>query len=180
MSGSRWVITPLWLSGSRRSFLNCSSVYCHHLFLLSSAYVRSMPFLFFIVPIFAWNIPLVFLIFLKGSLVFPILLVFSISWHWPLRKAFLYLLGILWNSAFSWVHLFFTPLLLASLLFTAICKAFSDNHFAFLFIGNGLNHWLLYNVMNLRPLFFRHSLCLSDLIPWIYLSLPLYMRRDVI
>ena len=30
MSGSRWVITPLWLSGSWRSFLYSSSVYsCH-------------------------------------------------------------------------------------------------------------------------------------------------------
>ena len=31
MSGSRWVITPLWLSGSWRSFLYSSPVYsCHH------------------------------------------------------------------------------------------------------------------------------------------------------
>ena len=35
MSGSRWVITPLWLSGSRRSFLYSSSVYSCHLFLIS-------------------------------------------------------------------------------------------------------------------------------------------------
>ena len=33
MSGSRWVITPLWLSGSWRSFLYSSSVYSCHLFL---------------------------------------------------------------------------------------------------------------------------------------------------
>ena len=44
MSGSRWVITPLWLSGSRRSFLNCSSVYSCHLFLISSVSVRSHHF----------------------------------------------------------------------------------------------------------------------------------------
>ena len=44
MSGSRWVITPLWLSGSLRSFLYSSSVYCFHL-LISSASVRSIPFL---------------------------------------------------------------------------------------------------------------------------------------
>ena len=72
MSGSRWVITPSWLSGSWRSFLYSSSVYsCYH-FLVSSASVRSLPFLSFIVHIFAWNIPLVSLIFLKRSLVFPI------------------------------------------------------------------------------------------------------------
>ena len=42
MSGSRWVwvITPLWLSGSWRSFLYSSSVYSCHLFLISSASVK--------------------------------------------------------------------------------------------------------------------------------------------
>ena len=37
ISGSRWVITALWLSGSWRSFLYSSSVYCCHLFLIPSA-----------------------------------------------------------------------------------------------------------------------------------------------
>ena len=50
MSGSRWVITPSWLSGSWRSFLYSSSVYSCLLFLISSASVRSIPFLSFIVP----------------------------------------------------------------------------------------------------------------------------------
>ena len=59
MSGSRWVITPSWLSGSWRSFLYGTSVYSCHLFLISSAYVRSIPFLSFIVPILAWNFPFV-------------------------------------------------------------------------------------------------------------------------
>ena len=44
-SGSRWVITSSWLSGSWRSFLYSSSVYSCHLFLISSASVRSIPFL---------------------------------------------------------------------------------------------------------------------------------------
>ena len=132
MSGSRWVITPLWLSGSWRSFLYSSSVYVCHLFLISSASVRSIQFLSFIEPIFAWNVPLVFLIFLKGSLVFPILLFSSISLHWLLRKAFLSLLASLWNSAFKWVDLSFPPLLFLSPLFAAICKPSLDSHFAFL------------------------------------------------
>ena len=85
MSGSRWVITPSWLSGSWRSFLYRASVYSCHLFLISSASVRSISFLSFIVLIFAWNIPLVYRIFLKISLVFPILLLSSISLHWSLR-----------------------------------------------------------------------------------------------
>ena len=48
MFGSRWVITPSWLSGSWRSFLYSFSVYFCHL-LISSASVRSIPFLSFIV-----------------------------------------------------------------------------------------------------------------------------------
>ena len=62
----------------------------------------------------------------------PILLFSSISLHWSLRKAFLSLLVTLWNTAFKWVYISFSPLPFASLLFTAICKASSDNHFAFL------------------------------------------------
>ena len=45
MSGSRWVITPLWLSESWRSFLHESFVYSCHLFLIPSASVRCLPFL---------------------------------------------------------------------------------------------------------------------------------------
>ena len=90
MSGSRWVITPSWSSGSWWSFLYSYFVYSCHLFLISSASVRSVPFLSFIVPIFAWNIPLVSLIFLKRSLVFPIMLFSSLSLHWSLRKVFFF------------------------------------------------------------------------------------------
>ena len=67
MSVSRWVVTPSWLSRSRRSFLYSSSVYSYHLFLISSSSVGSILFLFFIVPIFAWNgIPLHEMAYLLG------------------------------------------------------------------------------------------------------------------
>ena len=59
MSGSTWVVTPSLLSGSWSSFLYSSSVYSCHLFLIFAASVRSIPFLFFIVPSFAWKVPLV-------------------------------------------------------------------------------------------------------------------------
>ena len=78
--------------GCEDLFCSFSVFSCH--FLVSSASVRSIPFLSFIEPIFAWNVPLVSLIFLKRSLVFPILLFSSISLHWSLRKA-LSLLAIL-------------------------------------------------------------------------------------
>ena len=101
MSGSRWMNTPSWLSGSGKHFSYDSSVYFCHLFLLSSASFRSIPFLCFFAPIFSQNVPLVSLIFLKRSLVFPILLFSSISLHWSLRKAFLSVLAIAWNPAFK-------------------------------------------------------------------------------
>ena len=85
---SRWVVTPLWLSGSLKSFLYSSSVYSCHLFLISSASVRSVPFLFFII-IFAWNVPLVSVIFLKRSLVFSILLFSSICFALFTEEGFL-------------------------------------------------------------------------------------------
>jgi len=50
MSGSRWVITPSWLSGSWRSLLYSSSVYSCHLFLISSASVRSYHFCHLLCP----------------------------------------------------------------------------------------------------------------------------------
>ena len=43
------------------------------------------------------------------------------------QEVFLSLLAVLWNSVFRWVYLFFSPLPFASLLFSAICKASSDN-----------------------------------------------------
>ena len=124
------------------------------------------------------NVPLVSLIFLKRSLVFPIQLFSSISLHWSLRKALLSFLGILWNSAFKWIYLSFYPLPLASLLFTAICKASSDKYFAVLhFFSLGMVLIPVSCTMS-RTSIHSSSGTLSDLIPWIYFSPPLYNHRD--
>ena len=48
------------------------------------------------------------------------------------EKSFLLSPAILWNSAFRGICLSFSPLPLASILFSVICKAYLDNHFAFL------------------------------------------------
>ena len=87
----------------------------------------------------------------------------SISLHWSLRKPFLSLLAILWNSANSYIFPFILcfSLLFLSQLFvrppqTAILL------FAFLFLGDGLDPCLLYNVINLCPQFFRHCTGGSD------------------
>ena len=71
MSGSRWVITPgdnhHGYLGHKGIFLNSSSVYSCHLFLISSASVRSIQFPSIIVP-------LISLVLLKRSPIFSILL----------------------------------------------------------------------------------------------------------
>ena len=98
----------------------------------------------------------------KRSPVFPILLFSSISLHSSLRKPFLSLLAILSNSAFRWVYLSFSPLPLASFLFSAVLRPPQTTillFFAFLFLENGLDHCLLYNVTNLHESSdFTHSL----------------------
>ena len=88
ISGSRWVTTLSWLSGSLRPFMHRSSVCSRHLFLISFVSVRSLLFLSFIEPILAWNVPLISPIFLKRSVVFPILLFSSLSLHCSLRRPF--------------------------------------------------------------------------------------------
>ena len=114
------------------------------------------------------------LIFLKRSLVFPILLFFSISLHWSLRKSFFSLLTLLWNSVSKWVYLSFSPLPFASLLFSAICEVSSDNHFFFLHIFCWGWFWLPPPVQCYKPQpIVLEALCQSDLIPWICLLLPL-------
>ena len=134
-------------------------MYSCHLFLISSS-VGSLPFLFFVVSILSRNIPLISPTFLKRLLVFPILLFSFISLHYSLKKAFLSPLAILWKSAFSWYIFPFLPCLLLFFFPQLFVKPPQTTIFAFiafLFLGDGLDHCLLYSVRNLHPQFFRHS-----------------------
>ena len=107
-------------------------------------------------------------------LVFPILLFSSISLHWSLSKAFSSLHAILWNSTFKWVYLSFSHLPLASLLFSPLYKTSSDNRFAFLhFFFLGMVLITASRTMSWTSVH-TFSATLPDLIPWIYLSLPLF------
>ena len=107
---------------------------------------------------------------LSHSIVF-----FYFFFHCSLKKAFLYILAVFLNSAFRWVYLSFSPLPFTSLLFSAICKASSDNHFAFCISFSWGWFWSLRPVPCYEPPFtVLQALCLPDLIPWIYSSLPLY------
>ena len=153
-------------------------MYSCHLFLISFASVRSIPFLSFIVPIFVLNVPLIYLVFLKRSLIFPILLFSSISLHWSLRKAFLFLLAILWNSVSKWVYLSYSPLPLASLLFSAICKNFSSNHFAFLhFFFLGMVFTTASCIISQTSVYSSSGILFTQSNLWLYLSLLLYNQK---
>ena len=149
MSGSRWVITPLWLSGSCRSFLYSSSVYSCHLFLISSASVRSTPFLCALLCV---KCSLGVSNFLEEISIPSRSVVFLYFFALITEKAFLSLLAFLWNSVFKWVYLSFSPLPFTSLIFIAVYKASQTTILPFCFFpGDGLDHCLLYNVTNLHP-----------------------------
>ena len=130
ISASRWVPTLPWLSGSLKPFFNTPFVYSYHLFLISSASVRSVSFLSYIVPIFAWNVLLVGISnFLVEISILSHLLFSSVFCIVHLRR--LSYLSLLFSGPpHSDGMSFLSPLPFASLLFSTICKAFSDNHFA--------------------------------------------------
>ena len=141
-------------------------MYSFHLFLISPASIGSLPFLFFIVPIFGGNIPLILAIFLNRSLFFPFLLFSSVSLHSSLKKAFLSLCAILQNSAFSWVYLPF--LLCFSLLFflhLSIKPPQTTTLPSFICFSLGC-FWSLPPVQYYEPLStVLHAFCLLHLIP---------------
>ena len=151
MSGSRWVITQFWLSESWISFSNSSSVYSYHLFLISSASFTSIPFLSFIEPIFSWNVPLVSLIFLKRSLVFPVLLFFLFFCTDPWGRLS-YLSLLFFGTLLSNVYI--CPFLLCFLLFFFSCLFVRLPQIAILIFCISFCwrwSWFLSPVMNLCP-----------------------------
>ena len=170
VSVSRWVTTTSWLSRSLRPFLYSSSFSCH-LFLISSASVRSLT-----VSVFYHAHPCLCSLgisnFLKRSLVFPILL-FSCFLLCSLKKAFLSPLAILWNSAFSSVYLSLSLLPFTPLLSSTIVKPPHDNHFNFLHVFffemvSVTASYTMYESLSVVP----QVLCWQDLIPWIFYSSP--------
>ena len=169
VSGSRWVITPSRLSGSRRSFLYSSSVYSYHLFLISSASVRSIPFLSFIVLIFAWNVALlsnfleeifslfhslVFLCFFaliaeEGILISPC---YSLELYIQMGVSFLFSFAFSFSSFLSYLQI-----------------APQTTIFLFCISCSWGWPWSLPTVQCHEPLsIVLQALCLTDLIPWIY------------
>ena len=110
-------------------FFNSSSVSSCHLFLTSSAcQIHTISFLYWAHLCMKCSLGISNFLEDISSLSHSIVFLHFFA----LRKAFLCLLAILWNSAFRCLYLSFSPLLFASLLFTAICKASSDSLFGFL------------------------------------------------
>ena len=126
-SGSTWVHTIMVIRVIKISFVQFFCYSCH-LFLISSASVRSIPFLSFIVPIFAWNTPLVSNFFEEiSSFPFCFCLFLCIDHLRRLSNFSLLFIGTLHSDGFI-----FPFLLCLSCLVSAICKSSSGNHFAFL------------------------------------------------
>ena len=198
------MITPSWLSVWLRSFLYSSVCFWH--FLISSYSIRSVLFLSFTAPRFAWNVPLVSNFHeeisaaaksLQSCLTLwdPIIgsppgfpsLGFSRQDHWrglPLPSpeeistlsnsiVFLYFFALITEEGFLISPCYSLELCIqiaVSFLFSfAFCFStflsclqglFRQSFwlFAFLLLVDGFDHHLLYNVMNLRPQFFMHSI----------------------
>ena len=121
-------------------------------------------------PIFAWNVPLVSLIFFEEN---PLFLCID---HWG-RLSYLSLLffGTLHSNGYIFPFLLCLPLLFLSLLFVRppqttvlpFCISFSWTW-----------SWSLPPVQCYEPLsIVNQSLCLSHLIHWIYLSFPQYNHK---
>ena len=153
MCGFRWVITPSWLSRSSRPFLYSFSVYSCHLFLISSASIKSSLFslyhahpwlkcLFaisnFLEEISSLSHSIAFLYFLalfikEGFLISPC---YSLQLCIHLGLFFPFSLAFHFSSFLDYLEI-----LLRQPLFLL----------AFLFLWDGFGHCLLYNVMNLCP-----------------------------
>ena len=118
------------------------------------------------------------LIFLKSSSLSHSA-VFLCFLHCSLRESShlsLLFLGTLLSNGFIFP---FSPVFFTSFLST-ICKVSSDNHFLFLFLFWGMVLITAFCTM-FEPLsLVLQALCLSDLILWIYLSLPLYNCKGFI
>ena len=77
----------------------------------------------------------------------------SISLHWSLRKAFLSLLAIVWNSIQMGISFLFSFAFSFSSFFSYLSGLLRQPFclFAFIFLGDGLYHYLLYKVTDLQP-----------------------------
>ena len=158
MSSPRWVIIPSWLSGSLRSFLY-SSLYSCHRFLIPSASLG----LYHFCPLLSFPF-----------YCFPLFLCID---HWG-RLSYLSLLFIGTLHSDGYIFLFLLCLLL--LFFSQLFIRPPQTTFC-LFASFFSWRWLWSHPpvpCHEPPSIVLQALCLSDLIPWICLSLPLFNCRE--
>ena len=153
-------------------------MYSCHLFLISSASVRSISFLSFIkVSIFAWNGPLVSLGKISSLFCSIVFLYFL---HCLLGKAFFFLnlFLLFFGTLHSNGYIFPFFLCLSRLFFFHLYVRPPQTSILpflhFFFLGMVL---ITASYTMSRTSIHSSSVTLSDLIPWIYLSLPLYNRK---
>ena len=166
MSGSRWVITPSWLSWSLRSFLYTSSVYSGHLSIFFLCYVHTIS-LSFIGPIYAWKVPSVSLIFSKWS-------------HLSHSIAFVYFFALFTDEGLLISPCYALEFCIQMGVFFLFSFAFSFSSFLSYFLGLFRQPFCLFAFLfwggwpcSLSPVqchepspFIAHqALCLSDLVP---------------
>ena len=153
-----------------------SSAYSCHLFLISSASVRSLPFLSFTVFFLVWNVALISPIFLKRSFPFhcsPLCLCIA---HFR-RASYLSLLfsGILPSVGYVFLLLPFLSLLFYPQLFVKLPQTTT-------FPPSISFYWEWFwspppvQCYELQYIVLQ-ALYIPELIPWIYLSLPLYIHK---
>jgi len=161
------------LAAAARPSLYSSSVYSCHLFFISSAFVRALLFLSFMVPILACNVLLIPLIFFEETLVFPIILFSSISLHCSFKRPSYLSCETLHSGGYIFHFLPCLSLLFFSQLYIKPPQTASFpscNSFTLWWF------WPLSPVHCYPPSIVFQALCLPHLIPGIYSSLLLYHR----
>ena len=166
MSGSRSVITPPWLSELWRSFLYSSSVYSCHLFLISSASVLYYThFCMNCCSLGISNFPEEISSLFYSIFLYFFALITEEGFISPCYSLELCIqMGIPFLFSFTFSFSSFLSYLLGTLR-QPFCP------FAFLFLGDGLT---TASCTMLQTSVHSSSGTLSDLIPWNYLSHPLY------
>ena len=164
MSGSRYdhTFVVIWVMKIFFFFffLYSSSVHSCHLFLISSASVRSIPFLFFYCAHLCMKYSLGISNFIE---------VISSPSH---SVVFLYFFALITEEGFFISPCYSLELCIQMGIFFLFSFVFNFSSFlsyllgllrqqfsffAFLFLGDGLDPCLLFNVMHLHPWFIRHS-----------------------
>ena len=112
--------------------------------------------------------------FLKEILNLPHSIVFLCFYALIMRKCFLFLLSILWNCAFKWVYFSFSPLLLLLSFSQLFIRPPQKTILPLFFLGMVL---ITASCTVSRTSVHSSSGTLSDLIPSIYLSFPLYNNK---